>query len=407
MKLAYKAVDQAGSVVNDSIEALSVADASERLRQRGLYVTSISEQEVASSNGAQERAPKRLKVRRLKNITLLSRQLSVLVRTGTPLAQALHAIERQLAPGPWRDVMSDIHRKIEEGTTLSAAMGEHGDYFDGVCTSLVAAGESSGQLGDMLDRLSRLTRQQLKIRRSMTSALVYPVLLACVGVTVVTLMLVFVLPRFGDLFRTLDAPLPPTTQMLLSISTLFRTYWWALVIGTAAASIGAWAAMWTGAGRRAWDTLTVRAPYVGHVTRSLLTARLARLLGVLLESQVPLLEALSLTRHATGNRLYGQLVEEAEEVVTRGEPLSSVLIGSPLINQSLAEAVRHGEQSGQVAPVLLDMADFMDEENEVIVNTMARLLEPVMLIVLGIVVGLIALSIFLPLFDLTSIAQGG
>ncbi|MHC4447135.1 MAG: type II secretion system F family protein, partial [Planctomycetota bacterium] len=230
MKLAYKAVDHAGSVVNDSIEALTVADASERLRQRGLYVTSIAEQPVTSSNGAQEEAPRRLKIRRLKNITLLSRQLSVLVRTGTPLAQALDAIERQLAPGPWRDVMSDIHRKIEEGTTLSAAMGEHDDYFDPVCTSLVAAGESSGQLDEMLDRLSRLTRQQLKIRRSLTSALMYPALLACVGMTVVTVMLVFVLPRFGDLFRTLDAPLPPTTQVLISISNLFKSHWWALAI---------------------------------------------------------------------------------------------------------------------------------------------------------------------------------
>ena len=372
-----------------------------------MYVTSISEQPVGSSNGAQETGPKRLKARRLKNITLFSRQLSVLVRTGTPLAQALHAVERQLAPGPWRDVMTDIHRRIEEGTTLSAAMGEHDDYFDPVCTSLVAAGESSGQLDEMLDRLSRLTRQQLKIRRSLTSALIYPALLACVGVTVVTLMLVFVLPRFGDLFQTLDAPLPPTTQILLSISDLFRSYWWAILIAAVAASVGAWTAMWTGAGRRAWDTLAVRAPYLGQVTRSLLTARLARLLGVLLESQVPLLEALNLTRHATGNRLYDQLVEEAEEAITRGEPLSSVLVGSTLISPSLAEAVRHGEQSGQVAPVLLDMADFMDEENEVIVNTMARLFEPIMLIVLGLVVGLIALSIFLPLFDLTSIAQGG
>ncbi|MHC4106892.1 MAG: type II secretion system F family protein [Planctomycetota bacterium] len=407
MKLAYKAVDHAGSVVNDSIEALTVADASERLRQRGLYVTSIAEQPVTSSNGAQEEAPRRLKIRRLKNITLLSRQLSVLVRTGTPLAQALDAIERQLAPGPWRDVMSDIHRKIEEGTTLSAAMGEHDDYFDPVCTSLVAAGESSGQLDEMLDRLSRLTRQQLKIRRSLTSALMYPALLACVGMTVVTVMLVFVLPRFGDLFRTLDAPLPPTTQVLISISNLFKSHWWALAIAAAAAAVGVWAVMWTGAGRRAWDTLAVRAPYLGHVTRSLLTARLARLLGVLLESQVPLLEALKLTRHSTGNRLYGTLVEEAEAAVTSGEPLSSVFVGSALISPSLAEALRHGEQSGQVAPVLLDMADFMDEENEVIVRTMARLLEPVMLIVLGLVVGLIALSIFLPLFDLTAIAQGG
>ena len=408
MKVAYKAYDETGTEVSDSIEATSIAEATERLRQRGLYVTSMNE-----DAGPPEAAPAAVRARRpqrggrLKNVAIFARQLAVLIRTGTPLAQALQAVTRQAPPGPWRTVLTDLHRQIEEGNTLSHSMELHPTYFDPVCTSLIAAGESSGQLEKMLDRLSNLTRQQLKIRRSVTAALIYPILLGVVGITVVTVMIGFVLPRFKDLFLSLDAPLPPTTELLMAFSDFLRAKWWLVAIVGSVAGVGLKLAASTAAGRRAWDTAAVRLPYIGDVVRSLVTARLARLLGVLLESQVPLLDALRLTRESTGNGLYAGLIGDAEDAVERGEALSAVLARSTLITPALSEAIRHGEQSGQVSPVLLDMADFMDEENDVIVRTISKLLEPIMLIILGVVVGFIALSIFLPLFDLTSLAHGG
>ncbi len=407
MKVAFKAIDETGAEVCDSIEALSIADAGERLLQRGLYVTTMAEDSSPSEAAPAPGARRRRRGGRLKYVTIFARQLAVLIRTGTPLAQALAAINRQTPAGPWRTVLTDLHRQIEEGNTLSQAMQMHPEYFDPVCTSLVAAGESSGQLDEMLDRLSQLTREQLKIRRAVSAALIYPILLGVVGVVVVTVMIGFVLPRFKDLFLSLDAPLPPTTEILMALSDFLRSKWWILLIVFAIAGVGLKLAASTAAGRRAWDTAAVRLPYIGDVVRSLVTARMARLLGVLLGSQVPLLEALQLTRESTGNSRYADLIGDAEKAVVRGEALSAVLARSTLVNPALTEAIRHGEQSGQVSPVLLDMADFMDEENEVILRTMSKLLEPLMLIVLGVVVGFIALSIFLPLFDLTSLAHGG
>ena len=352
---------------------------------------------------ATRRAPRGGGSKRLKNVTLFSRQLAMLVRTGTPLADALGAMERQLPAGPWRSVVEDLHRDVEAGSTLAGAMERHPGYFDSVCRSLIVAGESSGRLDAMLERLSRLLHQQLKVRRSITGALIYPCLLIFVGIAVVILMLCFVLPRFEGLFQTLNAPLPPSTAALLSLSDLLRSYWWVFAAVVALGAVAAGVAASSEGGRRALDSAVVRLPGIGRIARSLLTARFARVLGVLLDSKVPLLEALQLTRNSTGNSLFATLITESENAVALGETVSGVLARSSLIDPYIAEALRHGEQSGQMSPVLLDTADFMDEENEGLVQTLSKLLEPIMLVALGIVVAFIAISLFMPLFDLTSL----
>lgn len=345
--------------------------------------------------------------RRLKDLSMFARQLAVLVRTGTPLAQSMDAIQKAIPPGAWFNVIEDLRHKVDEGSALSDAMLQHKDYFDPVCSSLIAAGEASGELDSMLSRLSDLIRQQLRIRRSVGGALVYPALLMTIGVIVVIVMIGFVLPQFAGLFETLDAPLPPSTQVLMAISGFIRDKWWMLLIIAGIACVSAKYAISTEKGSRALDSVLVKLPYVGAFLRNLITARIARLLGVLLGSQVRLLEALQLTKQATTNACYNDLLQEAEDAVSQGEPLSLTLANSFLINPSLSEAIKHGEQSGQLGVVLLDMAEFMDEENDNVVKTLASILEPVILIILGIVVGCIAISMFLPLFDLTSLTQGG
>ena len=401
MKLAYKAVDKSGRVTADSIEAVSTREASDRLRQRGLFVTEIGESRADHCPAA---PPVRRAARSVKSLALWTRQLCVLVRSGTPLAQALAAIERQTAAGPWKDVLVDLREKVEEGVALSEAMGRHAEVFDEVTRSLVAAGESSGQLGLMLDRVAMLSRQQLKTKRALTGAMIYPALLIGVGSVVTLVMLLAVIPRFSELFDSLNAGLPPTTRFLMVVSDGLRNYWWAILVGLATVVLAARSYLSSAAGRRALDGWLVGAPYFGAVMRSVATARIARLLGVMLESRVPLLDALRLARHTTGNRLYADLMGKATEAATRGEPISGVFARSRLISPSVSEALRHGEQNAQIGPIMTDMADFLDEENEVIVKTAMTVLEPLILIALGFVVGFIALSLFIPLFDLASTA---
>ena len=189
----------------------------------------------------------------------------------------------------------------------------------------MAAGEAEGKLDSMLNRLADLSRQQLRIRRSIAGALIYPCLLATVGVVVVTVMIVFVLPRFAGLFETLDAPLPPTTQMLLTISGVLRSKWWMLLILAAITAAAGKYGLSTPVGRRTVDTWLVRLPYLGHFVRSLITARIATLLGVLLSSQVQLLEALRLTRRATVTTRYADPMRCPDEGVAAGGPASASL----------------------------------------------------------------------------------
>lgn len=416
MRLIYRAFDRTGREVSDVVESAGIAEAAEQLRRQGLFVVELVERQVlltrearrdpaATAGGAATRLLAGGRTARLKDVTGLFRQLSVLVATGTPMVDALAAVERQAPQGAWRRTVSDLRRRIEEGSGLADAMAAHPAYFDAVCRSLVAAGESGGGLEEMLRRLTMLTRQQLKIRSSVTGAMVYPVLLLVVCAGVLAVMMGFVLPRFEGLFETLGAPLPPTTQLLMDASALARRFWWALLIAGVLLGLGARAWLRSAPGRRWLDRTVLRLPAFGRVFRSFATARIVRVLGVLLEGRVQLLDALRLTRQSTGNSCYEAVVARAEDEVVRGGSVSSALAASPLIAQSVTEAIRSGEKTGQLGPVMVNLAEFMDEDNEVVLRSLTSLIEPVILIVLGLLVGFVAVSMFLPLFDLATTAQ--
>ena len=403
MKLAYAGFDKSGQPISDTIDAAGIREAGDALRRQGVYVTRIT---PGGSARAAE-APRRRRRGRLKDLAMFSRQLQVLVACGTPLLQALGALERQTRAGPWREAIAGVRARVEEGESLSAAMGERPDCFDSVCRSLIAAGESSGDLPVMLDRVALITRKQLHVRSAIIGAMVYPGLLSTVGVGVLVLLLLFVIPRFGELFKSLSVPLPPTTKAMLAVSGVLHSYWWALLLTAAAAGTGLKFWLASAAGRRAMDTLSIRLPQFGRINRSFITARIARLLGVLLGGHVSVLEALELTERSIRNGHYRELLAKAREAVTRGEAISSVLADTPLITPSVYEAVRSGEQAGRVGALLLNIADFLDEENEVIVRSLTSILEPVILIVMGLLVGVVAMSMFLPMFDLTAMTANG
>lgn len=416
MRLVYRAFDRTGREVSDVIDSTGVHEAADQLRRQGLFVVELVERHAmlaratrrdvtASAGGAATRLFAGGRTAKLRDVTGFFRQLSVLVATGTPMVDAIAAAERQSPQGAWRKTLGDVRRRVEEGSALSDAMAAHPPYFDAVCRSLVAAGESGGSLDEMLRRLTMLTRQQLKIRSSVGGAMVYPILLLVVCVGVMGVMMGFVLPRFEGLFQTLGAPLPPTTRLLMDLSAAIREYWWAMIIGGAGTLFGVRAWLRSGPGR-AWSHRTVvRLPVFGKVIRNFATARVVRVLGVLLEGRVQLLDALRLTRQSTGNLCYESLIARAEEEVLRGGSMSASLSTSRLIAPSVTEAIRSGEKAGQIGPVMVNLAEFMDEDNEVVLRSLTSLIEPVILIVLGVLVGFVAVSMFLPLFDLATTAQ--
>jgi type IV pilus assembly protein PilC len=384
MRFTCKAFDRAGRTVNEVVEAASRDEASEVLRRRGLFVSDVRESRAGSTAAVTKRGPLFGAGKRRKCLAHFARQMTVLVGTGTTIVEAIRSIEQQAEDAEWRKTLGAICKRVEEGEPLSVAMESHPEYFDSVSRSLVAAGESGGRLDAMLARLSALTRQEIKIRSQLSAAMIYPTLLSCMGVAVLGLMIGFVLPRFEGLFKTLDAPLPPTTRLLMDLSHLLASHWPLMAGGAAMMIVTGYVSVTSQAGRS-----------------------MIRVLGVLIEGKVPMLEALRLTKAAAGNALYAALLETSEDVVTRGEALSTAWGGSDLIRGGVVDALRSGERTGQVAPALLNMAEFLDEDNELMVKTLTGIIEPIILIAMGIGVGLIAVSMFLPLFDLTAMQSGG
>jgi len=412
MRLAYSAVSTTGTPVSDVVEAASLEEAMEELRGKGLFVTEIvPEKEKKAKAANAKRASKQVslkgKTHRLKQVAMFSRQLNVLVATGTPLADGLSALERQIKDEEFRGQVALIREQVEHGSTLYEALGRAPRYFDEVYRNIIKAGETAGALPTMLDRLALLTRKQVQIRSQIAGSMIYPCVLIFISIAVLIVMLTLVMPRFTGMFQTLDVPLPATTKMLIAMSDVLLAYWWAFVAGVVGAMIGLHFGLKTPTGKAILDNLMVTLPTLSSVTRSYATARIARLMGVLIECNVPLLDTLQLVRTATGNGHYEKLMIEAEQTVVGGEPVSNAFANDKLIEPALFEAVRNGEQSGRLSMLMLTVADFMDEENDVRLRALTSLFEPLILVVLGLMVGGIAISMFMPMFDLTSMAGGG
>jgi type IV pilus assembly protein PilC len=404
MTFAYTAYDAKGQSTTGQLDATSEAEASDLLRRRGLFVTEVRD----ATNAPHPKHKGALGFgRRMRHLAMFSRQLQVLVSAGTPLVQAITSVEKQAIDPAWRSVVSSLREGVESGVPLSETMRKHPGVFDAVSLSLVSAGETSGDMPAMLERLAQITRKQLKLRNMIVGAMIYPMLLISLGTVVTLTLLLFVLPRFKDLFAELGSELPPSTKALMWISNGLWNYWWLIVPLLIAALGGVWYWFKQGYGKAAIDAALLRIPRVGTLVRSLMTAQLARMLGTLLESRVSLLDALRLSREGITNVRYAALLTSAEDAVSRGEPVSAVLSTNDLISPPVQEALRTGEQSGRLGGPLVQMAEFLDEENDTAMKALTSLIEPTILIALGVVVGVIAMSMFLPLFDLVSAAQKG
>jgi type II secretory pathway component PulF len=295
---------------------------------------------------------------------------------------------------------------VERGSSISDAMAEHDDCFDGVYRGMIKAGEAIGDLPSMLDRLATLTTKYVQARSAAIGAMVYPALLTVVAAVVFNIVTLCVVPRFGELFKSLDVPLPPTTAALITFSHVLRSQGWLIGLGAGALGMALYAGLRSGPGRRFRDRLMLKLPLVGKLIRGFTTARLLRLLGVLMESRVPALEALALARGALKNLLYVDLLDRTHKGVSQGLTIAAGLTNTDLIAPAALEALRSAETSGQMGSMLGSFADFMDDENATRLKVLTSILEPAILLVMGVLVALLAVSMFMPLFDLTAMTGG-
>lgn len=412
MILTYEAVDANGRSKKDTLEAPSKQEAAAQLRRDGLFVVSITE----ASDGPKRRAGHDPQAGRpegkggshrlpIATLVLFTRQMTMMLRSGSSIVPAVVAIRRQMTKPEHAAILDQIIVDLEEGVTLTEALRKHPRSFDAVYCAVVAAGEASASLPVMFERLANDVSKRRLLRNKVMGALAYPVLLILMSMHIFLALLFFVVPRFHDMFDQLGVEAPASTKMLLATGGFLSEHW-VLILGVVFSMIGLTVAgAMSRAGRQWLTNVQTQIPIVGKLRARLIQAQVFRTMGTLLESRVGVLDALELVRGTTRNNRFQDLFNTIEECVTSGGSLSSACEQSNMVEPYICQAIQTGEESGSIGEAMLFSSDILDETNTELLITVMKLLEPVILIAMGFVVGGVAISLFMPLFDLTAALQ--
>jgi type II secretory pathway component PulF len=335
----------------------------------------------------------------------MTAQLAIMTQSGLDLSSALSSLASQCERPALAAVLRDINELVHSGNTLSEALRLYPEVFDGAYVATVAAAEASGRMPEVLKQLAEMQRSEIRLRQSIKGLLTYPVLLTVISFSVISILVVFVLPRFAEIFANYEVALPVLTRMMLGLSTEMKVRWW-LWLPTIAGGIAA-AIAWrmTEGGRRYIDRWLLHVAVFRNVTRPLLTGRTCSLMGLLLQSGVPLLDSLRLCRNAVGNRVYQDLLAEVCDSVINGHGMGPALAEAEIVPQSAREMLITGERTGNLSEVSQLLGAYYEEEAETRMKQVVRLLEPLITVVMGAIVAVVVLSVMLPIFDLSSVAH--
>jgi general secretion pathway protein F len=401
---AYVGLDPAGRERRGSVRAETSEAARDQLTSRRLYVVRIE----AAAEGAAPLLSRGLLARRrigAKQLTLFTRQLATLI-TVTPLEEALRTVARQAEREEVRRVLGIVHAGVVEGRRLSEAMGREPASFPPLYRAMVSAGEASGTLPQILERLAGLLERQAQVRGKVLSTLAYPIILAIVATFVVFALMIFVVPKVVEQFQDIGQTLPLLTRIVIALSNFLAHWWWALLLGLIGAVLLAGRALKDEGVRMKFDRVLLRLPLIGRLIRDLHAARLARTLATMVASRLPLLEGLRLTTGTVHNRVLRAASAEIAESVRTGGSLSGALRRAGIFPPLLVYLAASGEASGKLDVMLERAADYLDREFDAFTTTALSLLEPAIIIVMGALVALIVLSILLPILQLDTLAGG-
>ena len=403
---AYRGVDARGKSVKGVRDADSAKALRTVLRRDGILATEILEQSEAARKAARDIDFKRL-FRRITDldVAVATRQLSVLLRSGVPLVEALSALIEQLDHPELKTAFTDTRNQVNEGSTLADALKAHPKIFPILYTNMVAAGEASGTLEEVLGRLAEFLDDQAQLQSKVRGALAYPIVMAVVVVLILFLMMSVVVPKVTAIFENFNQTLPWYTRLLIFVSDVFSNYWW--LIGALTVGGIYWFRRWkaTEEGRKKWDLFILEVPLFGPLLTMVAVARFSRTLSTLLASGVPVLTAMDITKNVLGNTELMRVVEDARESVREGEGIAKPLRNGERFPPIVTHMIAVGERSGQLEEMLLHVADAYDQQIEVRVGALTSILEPLLIVVMGAVVGGIAFAILMPLLQLNEMIQ--
>ncbi|MFO0845996.1 MAG: type II secretion system F family protein [Gemmataceae bacterium] len=402
----YEAMDTSGSEVKDSVEAANEEEAQQKIRQMGYFATKITE---VQSGKAKKKAKsgKRKKGQVFtfggvssKALCTFTRQFSTLQDAGLPVLRSLRILEGQMKPGPLKNALIDVVDDVESGSTLSEAFGKHPKCFDRLYVNMVKAGEAGGALEIILKRLADFKEKSQSLKRRITGAMVYPVVVILVAVAILTFIMIYIIPKFEKIFKDFNMQLPDMTKMLMATSRWFVEYWYILPLFPISFWLLIKLIRLSKTGNYAVDRVYLWIPVVGPLIEKTVVARTMRTLGTLVASGVPILEALSIVRETSTNAVFERMYQRVYESIREGDTIAQPLRESRLVDDMVVNMIDVGEETGDLDTMLYKIADVYDEEVNVMVESLISLLEPLMIVFLGLVIGSIVIALFLPLIKL-------
>ncbi len=392
----YEALGNTGGRSQGTLTATSEREVMAMLDARGLFPLKI---EAAKSAAAIKAGGRRVRVRYMATFYA---QLSDLLRAGVPLLRSLELLERQSVAPALADTLREVKAKVADGTSLADSMALFPKAFDELSISMVRAGQEGGFLEDVLERIAKFTEQQEDLKAKVIGAMAYPAFLAVAGLVIVMVLVVFFLPMFEPIFKRLEekGEMPTLTTILISVSHFIRGYWWLILGGL----FGGWFAYrnWarTERGRMLVDGWRLKLPGAGAIYLNFALSRFTRILGTLLHNGIPILQALKIAKDSTGNRVLTVAIDQAAENVTQGDKLATPLAACKHLPRDVVEMVAVGEESNNLEKVLIDIADGLEKRTTRRLDLFVRLLEPVMLLLMAVVLGMVVIGLMLPIFKM-------
>jgi len=407
----YEAMESSsGKEIKDAtIDAASEAEAQQMIKEQGYFVTKIQEKDRTKKSKTQ--ATRRRSARktgktfalggvRSKQLCAFTRQLSTLQDAGLPILRSIRILEGQSKPGPLKNSLISVIDDIESGSTLSEAMAKQPKAFDNLYVNMVKAGEAGGALEVILQRLAEFKEKAQSLKRKVQGAMIYPIMVVLVATSILTGIMIYIIPKFKAIFEDFDTPMPPITEMLISVSDWVVDYWYLLP----AIPLGVWLLIKiikkNRTGGYVIDKIKLKTPILGNIVEKTVVARTMRTLGTLIASGVPILEALTIARDTAGNAVFRRAFDNIYAAIREGESMAVPLREARIVDDIVVNMVDVGEETGALDVMLYKIADVYDEEVAVLVEGLINLLEPLMVVLLGLAVGFIVIALFLPLIRL-------
>jgi type IV pilus assembly protein PilC len=398
----YDAINAQGLELSGTVHAPDLNAAREQLQARGLLPHSLSERAAAGESGPRS-AFKKVKP---KSLQIFARQLATLIDAGVSIVAALVVLEDQTEDAYLRDVIADVRSDVEGGVILSKAMARHPKVFNQLFVAMVEAGESSGTLDTVLDRVAVQIEKDTKIKRRVKGAMVYPTVVLTFATLVLIFMLLFIVPVFQKVFTQLNGQLPKPTQIVIGLSHAMRNYWFVIFPAIAGVIFILRRLKRTEQGRQVWDRFKLRIPMkIGDVVRKIALARFSRTLSTLVAAGVDIITALEITGGTAGNWVIEQSLVRIRSRVHDGVPVSIPLEEDPIFPAMVSQMVKIGEETGELDKMLGKVADFYEDEVDASIQSLTSIIEPILMIGVGAMVGTIVISMYLPMFKLLTLIK--